>query len=41
MKNIRVFFSEKFQFLEVKIFIYLNRHVFVISVILLCMHMMI
>ena len=29
MKNIRVFLSEKFQFLEVKFSIYLNRHVFV------------
>ena len=30
MKNIRVFFlSEKFQFLEVNFFIYLNRRVFV------------
>ena len=29
MKNIRVFLSEKFQFLEVKFFIYLNRRVFV------------
>ena len=29
MKNVRVFFSEKFQFLEVKFSIYLNRHVYV------------
>ena len=29
MKNIRVFLSENFQFLEVKISIYLNRRVFV------------
>ena len=29
MKNIRVFLSEKFQFLEVKFSIYLNRRVFV------------
>ena len=29
MKNIRVFLSENFQFLEVKFCIYLNRHVFV------------
>ena len=29
MKNIRVFLSEKFQFLEVKFSIHLNRHVFV------------
>ena len=29
MKNIRVFLSEKFQFLEVKSSIYLNRRVFV------------
>ena len=28
MKNIRVFLSEKFQFLEVKFSIYLNRHAF-------------
>ena len=27
MKNIRVFVSENFQFLEVKFSIYLNRHV--------------
>ena len=30
MKNIRVFLSENFQFLEVKFSIYLNRCVFVI-----------
>ena len=30
-KNIRVFFSENFQFLEVKFSIYLMRHVFVMS----------
>ena len=29
MKNIRVFLSENFQFLEVKFSIYLNRRVFV------------
>ena len=29
MKNIRVLFSEYFQFLEAKFSIYLNRHVFV------------
>ena len=29
MKNIRDFLSENFQFLEVKISTYLNRHVFV------------
>ena len=31
MKNIRVFLSENFQFLEVKFSIYLNRHVFVME----------
>ena len=31
MKNIRVFLSENFPFLEVKFSIYLNRHVFVMS----------
>ena len=31
MKNIGVFVSEKFQFLEVKFSIYLNRRVFVMS----------
>ena len=31
MKNIRVFVSENFQFLEVKFFIYLNRRVFVMN----------
>ena len=31
MKNIRVFVSEIFQILEVKFSIYLNRHVFVMS----------
>ena len=30
MKNIRVFLSENFQFLEVKFSIYLNRRVFVV-----------
>ena len=30
-KNIRVFLSEKFQFLEVKLSIYLNRRVFVMG----------
>ena len=29
MKNIRIFVSENFQFLEVKVSIYLNRRVFV------------
>ena len=29
MKNVRVFLSENFQFLEVKFSMYLNRHVFV------------
>ena len=29
MKNIKVFLSEKFQYLAVKFSIYLNRHVFV------------
>ena len=31
MKNIRVFLSENFQFLEVKFSLYLNRHVFVMG----------
>ena len=31
MKNIRIFVSENFQFLEVKVFIYLNRRVFVMG----------
>ena len=31
MKNIRVFVSENFQFLEVKVSIYLKRRVFVMS----------
>ena len=31
MKNIRVFLSENFQFLELKFSIYLNRRVFVMS----------
>ena len=31
MKNIRVFVSENFQFLEVKFSIYFNRRVFVMS----------
>ena len=31
MKNIRVFLSEKFRFLEVKFSMYLNRRVFVMS----------
>ena len=31
MKNIRVFLSENFQFLEVKCSIHLNRHVFVMN----------
>ena len=31
MKNIRVFLSEHFQFLEVKFSIYLNRRVFVMD----------
>ena len=33
MKNIRVFLSENFQFLEVKISVYLNRRVFVMHII--------
>ena len=32
MKNIRVFLSENFQFLELKFSIYLNRRVFVMSI---------
>ena len=32
MKNIRIFVSENFQFLEVKVSIYLNRRVFVMTV---------
>ena len=35
MKNIRIFVSENFQFLEVKVSIYLNRHVFVMSLLIL------
>ena len=31
MKNIRIFVSENFQFLEVKVSIYLNRRVFVVT----------
>ena len=31
MKNIRIFLSENFQFLEVKFSIYLNRRVFVMG----------
>ena len=31
MKNIKVFLSKNFQFLEVKFYIYLNRRVFVMS----------
>ena len=31
MKNINVFLSENFQFLEVKFSVYLNRHVFVMD----------
>ena len=31
MKNIRVFLSENFKFLEEKFSIYLNRHVFVMQ----------
>ena len=31
MKNIRVFLSENFQFLELKFSIYLNRRVFLVS----------
>ena len=34
MKNIRVFLSKTFQFLEVKFSIYLNRRVFVMKMIL-------
>ena len=33
MKNIRVYLCEKFQFLEVKFSIYLNRRVFVMTTI--------
>ena len=33
MKNIRVFLSENFQFLEVKFSIHLNRHVFVMRLV--------
>ena len=36
MKNIRVFVSENFQFLEVKFSTYLNRRVFVMVIRLLC-----
>ena len=32
MKNIRVFLSENFQFLDVKFSIYLNRRVFVMAI---------
>ena len=32
MKNIRVFLSEKFRFLEAKCSIYLNRRVFVMMI---------
>ena len=32
MKNVRDFVSEKFQFLEVKFYIYLNRRVFVMLI---------
>ena len=32
MKNIRIFVSEDFQFLEVKVSIYLNRRVFVMVI---------
>ena len=32
MKNIRVFLSENFQFLEVKFSLYLNRRVFIMTV---------
>ena len=31
MKNIRIFLSENFQFLEVKFSIYMNRRVFVMT----------
>ena len=34
MKHVRDFLSENFQFLEVKISTYLNRHVFIMSVFL-------
>ena len=40
MKNIRDFFSENFQFLEVKCSIYLNRRVFVMFVIEFCVRKM-
>ena len=36
MKNIRVFLTENFQFLEVKFSIYLNRRVFVMLYIMYC-----
>ena len=36
MKNIRIFVSENFQFLEVKVSIYLNRRVFVMDLTFLC-----
>ena len=36
MKNIRVFLSENFQFLEVKFSIYLNRRVFIILNFVVC-----
>ena len=34
MKNIRVFLSENFQFLEAKFSMYLNRRIFVIAYVL-------
>ena len=39
MKNIRVFVSEKFQFLEMKFSIYLNRRVIVMDMQFLSNHM--
>ena len=38
MKNIRVFLSENFQFLEVKFSTYLNRHVFVMQRVNMVLH---
>ena len=36
MKNIRIFVSENFQFLEAKVSIYLNRRVFVMGHFCIC-----
>ena len=35
MKNIRFFLSENFQFLVVKFSVYLNRHVFVMQIVII------